>query len=260
MTTQTIRDWTDYPISVQSFSLEEFGIHEVIRQAGRLGLSRVEFFHGHISPSSSLQEISALKRQLHKAEMAISAYGLYSFSPDSPRNRRVFDFATLLGIKNVIAEMDQGSFESVAALVEEYGIRVCIHTSGPGSAYETVEQLASVLEGCHPLIGVCVDTGHILRADQDPSHWIRGLGARVFALHLTDVAHKLPETFSEPLGSGHLDLDAVLAALNEISFPRDGSISIGYRAHQCARLQTPQCAPPNALAALLESMTRLAVA
>jgi sugar phosphate isomerase/epimerase len=250
--------WDKLPLGVQSFSLQAFNTSEVIKHTQGFGVRNIEFYHGHISPNSPAADVADLKKQLKAAGLSVSAYGLYTFTRNHERNRKAFDFARSLGVKNITADVEPDSFDSLGRLVEEYGIRVGIHTSGPGTRYEKLDTLVNDLKGKHKLIGVCVDTGHILRAGGDPAKWIRDLGDRVFVVHLTDVATTTPQTHSQVLGQGHLNLDAILNSLSEITFPADGGISVGYQGAACARLTTPGL-PFDPIVALSQSLRALGV-
>src|SRR2546430_12917187 len=106
MQTDAQKRWERLPLAVQSFSLEEFNVYDVIKHARKLGVRFIEFFHGHLSPWSESAEIISLKKALNRAGVSIAAYGLYKFTNNHEDNRKAFDFATLPGIKNITAEVD----------------------------------------------------------------------------------------------------------------------------------------------------------
>src|SRR5690606_2146319 len=76
--------------------------------------------------------------------------------------------------------------------------------------------------------GACVDTGHVLRSNEDPIRWIEELGPRVFAVHIKDVKEKIGRTPNVVIGQGHLDVVGAFKALKKINFPDDGTISLEY--------------------------------
>ena len=79
--------------------------------------------------------------------------------------------------------------------------------------------------------GACVDTGHVLRSNEDPVKWIHELGPRVFGLHIKDVAEKQDRTHDVIIGKGHLDVVGLFKALRQIKFPADGALSLEYEAN-----------------------------
>ena len=84
----------------------------------------------------------------------------------------------------------------------------------------------------NPLIGACLDTGHLIRAAQlgknlDPAEEVRTMGKRNFGMHLKD--HDNKQGRDVIYGEGALDVEAVLKALKDVKFK--GYISIEYEAH-----------------------------
>lgn len=82
-------------------------------------------------------------------------------------------------------------------------------------------------------IGVCLDTGHLLVGGGDPVAFLREWGSRVNHIHMKSadlarfeavVAQGLPTTaiwdneVFPPLGEGQLDVDGLLAAMEDVQF------------------------------------------
>src|SRR5262249_56994868 len=107
------------------------------------------------------------------------------------------------------------------------------------TCYSAEVILASVKDR-HPLVGACLDTGHLIRAAQlgkklDPAKQVRVMGARNFGMHLKD--HDNKRRTDVVFGKGVLDVKAVIDALRAVKF--QGMISIEYEANAHA--------PPNHL-------------
>jgi sugar phosphate isomerase/epimerase len=84
----------------------------------------------------------------------------------------------------------------------------------------------------NPLIGSCLDTGHLIRAAQmghelDPVEEIKIMGNRNYAIHLKDNDNA--RDVNVILGRGVLDVKGVLQALRDVHF--QGPISIEYEAN-----------------------------
>ncbi len=218
----------NWPIGIQSYSLRNFDLYEALKLIRQLELHYVEFYGAHFSPGSSAEKIASIKELLQSAKLSISAHGVHSFGGDHEANRSIFEFAKQTGIRNITANPEPESFDSLDQLVAEYKVRICIHNHGPGALYDGLESVQKAVEGHHELIGACVDTGHVLRSAEDPVRWIRELGPRVFALHIKDVAELRDRTHNVILGQGHLDVVDMFQALKDVSFPADGSLSLEY--------------------------------
>jgi inosose dehydratase len=120
--------------------------------------------------------------------------------------------------------------------VEETKVAIAIHPHGPvGNGrhrWWSAEVILAAVKDHHPLIGTCLDTGHLIRSEQlgaklDPAQQIRAMGARNFGIHLKD--HDNQRKTDVPYGKGVLDVPGVLKALKEVDFK--GSMSIEYEAH-----------------------------
>ena len=218
-----------FPIGVQSYSLREFKVEEAIRHIQGLGVHYVEFFGAHLPLNISDEKLAETKKLLAAAEIAISAHGVNGFGKDHEANRKWFEFAKRVGFKTITADPSPDSFESLDKLVAEFNIRIAIHNHGPGDKkYGRLEQVQAAIKGHHKLIGACVDTGHVIRAKEDPVKWIRELGDRVHGLHIKDDIVLDGGSKNVVIGKGHLDVVGVFKALKAVKFPADGSISLEY--------------------------------
>lgn len=245
--------YAGFPIGAQSYSLRKFGVVEAVRHIQGMGLHYVEFFGEHLAVNASPETLAETKRLLADADVELRAHGVNAFTADHEANRKVFDFAKRAGFKNITANPTYDSFDSLDKLVEEYGIRVCIHNHGPGELYDTIEDVKDRVKDRHKLIGACVDTGHFIRSKIDPVKAVRELGDRVFALHVKDEAKQEKESHNVVLGKGHLDVVGLFQALRDIRFPADGSISLEYEANPDNPVEDmKQC-----LAVVRESLAKL---
>jgi len=221
-----------WPVGIQSYTLRNFKLDEALRHVKGLGLKHIEFYSAHMATNSNADQIAEMKKKLADAGVVrISAHGVNGFSKDHAANRKLFEFAKAAGIKNITADPSPDSFESLDKLCEEFDIRIAIHNHGPGHRYDKLTDLAKAVKDHHKSIGVCVDTGHVLRSNEDPVAWVRELGPRVFGLHLKDVAEKTAKTHDVVIGSKFLDLVSLFKAMKEVKFPADGSISLEYESN-----------------------------
>ena len=125
----------------------------------------------------------------------------------------------------------------LAELAEEarsLGHQLAFHNH-VGTYIETADELDQLMVASDPdLVGLCLDVGHLQLAGGDPVAAIERHGPRVKHVHLKDVDPKvagrmrsgaiedflggLRERVFTELGSGELDLPAVLAALARIDY------------------------------------------
>ena len=229
-----------FTVGVQSYTFREFKLEPMLKRTRELGLTTAEFYPGHISPTATSDQLKAAKTLCAEYGVTPLAFGVVGFSKDHAANQKLFAFAQELGAKYLSADPSPDSFDSLDKLVAETKIAVAVHPHGPTGRgkelhrWSSAEVILAAVKDHHPLIGTCLDTGHLIRTAQvaaplDPAQQVRVMGARNFGLHLKD--HDNATKTDVPFGdkAGKLDVKAVLAALRDVKFA--GYISIEYESH-----------------------------
>jgi sugar phosphate isomerase/epimerase len=232
-------DFGGFTVGVQSYTFRNFNLEHALKRTQEVGLRYAEFYRGHISPDASPESIKAAKKLCEEYGVTPIAFGVERFTKNHDTNKKLFDFAASLGVKHLSADPDPDSFDSLDKLVDEYKITIAIHPHGPAGGNQlhrwySAEVIMKAVKDRHPLIGSCLDTGHLIRAAQlgeklDPAQQVRVMGERNFGMHLKDHDNKrrTDVVFGDPNGS--LDVAAVLRALQDVNFK--GYISIEYEAN-----------------------------
>jgi len=207
-----------FKMGLQSYSLRGYtkdgqpDVQKSLAVTKELGLHFWEAFPAHVPMNLSADALDSLKRGLQDADVKVIGYGVVHLSKDQDANRRIFDFAKMMGLEYVSADPDPAAFDAIDRLVEDYGIAVGIHNHGPGHRYDKIETIAKAIKDHHALIGCCIDTGHFLRSREDPVRAVEVFGTRIYGVHLKDV--KEAEKFTV-LGRGDLRTVDLLKALRE---------------------------------------------
>ena len=218
-----------FRFGIQAHGLRNFPIDEAIRIIhDDLQLHWVEFSRKHLPVEAAAGEIRRVRALLNQNDITCNALGVHRFTADHDANRRVFDFARSMSVRNISANPSKDSFDSLEKLVAEYDIRIAIHNHGPGASYDKVADVTDAVKGRHPNIGACVDTGHFIRSAEDPIEAIYRLKGRVFGLHVKDVAEQTKKTHDVIIGAGFLDVDAMFKALKDVNFGADGALSLEF--------------------------------
>lgn len=241
------------PLGVQSYCFRNIptldGLIEAVCAAG---LNRLEVWPGHLKhdgddPAGGIARIRA-------AGIEVNAYGLARFGGDMEANRGIFEFARTAGARAVTAAVEPEDYPAVVPLCEEYGVRLALHNHGSKHHLGRLEVLAARVEASPECIGVCLDSGWMLEAGDDPVQAVRVLGDRILGVHLKDFyLDRKPLEDAVP-GRGALDLPAFLAALAEAGF--DGYLSIEYEGAEddpLPKIRECVAAYEDALAALLDA-------
>jgi inosose dehydratase len=227
-----------FMLGTQSYTFRHFDLEQALKRSQELGLHYVEFYQKHAPLDSKPDGIKAILNLCDKYEIKPLTYGVQRFTKNHDENKKIFDFGKALGIKTFSADPDPDSFDSLDKLCDEYKIAIAIHPHGPERGgklhrWYSAEIIMQAVKDHNPLIGSCLDTGHLIRSAQlgkklDPAEEIRVMGKRNFGIHLKDHDNKKKEDVI--FGQGVLDVPAVLKALREVKFDR--LISIEYEAHE----------------------------
>jgi sugar phosphate isomerase/epimerase len=225
-----------FTVAAQSYCFRNFNTEQALKRTHDLGLKYIEFYQAHAPLNSTPDQVRALLNLCAGYVITPIAYGVQVFTKDHAKNQRIFEFGKALGIRTFSADPDPDSFDSLDKLVDEHKIAIAIHPHGPLllklHRWYSAEVIMAAVKDHHPLIGSCLDTGHLIRAAQlgkklDPAAEVRIMGPRNFGMHLKDHDNRLKTDVI--YGKGALDVPAVLKALRDVKFK--GHISIEYEAH-----------------------------
>ena len=235
---ETADTFAGFTVGVQSYCFRQFDTEQALKRIRDLGLHFVEFYDKHAPTRSTPAQIKALLRLCADYKIKPVAFGVQHFSKNHDANKRLFDFGKELGIRAFSADPDPDSFDSLDKLCEATKIAIAIHPHGPQGKklhrWYSAEVILKAVKDHNPLIGSCLDTGHLIRSAQPPfgkkldsAEQIRLMSARNFGLHLKD--HDNKKHRDVVYGKGVLDVPSVLKALKEVKFKY--CISIEYEAN-----------------------------
>jgi len=211
-------------IGLQSYSLRAFKFDDVVAKLREAGLHFVEFFGAHLPMGMKPEELAAAKAKLAAADVKVNAYGVVGIRKDEAAVRRMFDFAKKVGFDCYTAGPAPDALDLLDKLCEEYDIKVAIHNHGPGDRrWGRTQQLLDGTKNHHENIGVCLDTGHLIRAGDDLLEAVHKLGPRLLAFHFKDVNDQNHDVV---VGKGKIDLVAFFTALRDVKFA--GPFSLEY--------------------------------
>lgn len=210
-----------FRVGLQSYSLRKFGAEEAAAMVAQLGLKYVEAYPAHLPSRKDI--IEDAKAVLERHGLKVVAYGVVRLTKDEKAMRNLFEFAKAMGIEVLSADPDPDSFELLDKLTEEYGVAVGIHNHGPGHRWNTIETMRKAIEGHSVKVGICLDTGHLVRAGDDIVKAVHVFKERLHGVHLKDVDANKRDVV---VGMGVLDIKGFFKALKEIQFK--GYIALEY--------------------------------
>ncbi|MBI1839640.1 MAG: sugar phosphate isomerase/epimerase [Verrucomicrobia bacterium] len=210
-------------LGLQSWTLRHLKFDQVVEFAVAHGIKTLQLTAAHLDPNGPIQEIQKKKEILEKNGLRVYTFGVAGTSLDKEQNRKLFEFAKLMGIRLIIVEPnDFKIFDNLEELVKEYDIRVAIHNHGIRSMYGNPAVVKNVLKHRDPRIGVCMDAGWITAAGFDAAKIFREYDGRVLDIHLKDkeVKPALGETVSADteIGKGNANLKGLAAELKKANW------------------------------------------
>ena len=220
----TDRTYGGLPVGIQTYTLRSLGFDAALKTiANDLKLKQVEIFPGHHQGQSPQQVAEKLKQH----GLTCVSYGVVPFKKDPDANRRFFEIGKALGVKSLSCDPDKDAFDTLDKQCEEYGIAAAIHPHGPGAKWVEIKQIHDAVKDHHKLIGLCNDTGHFIRANQDPVEACHVFKDRLYGVHFKDFK-KLPDNKWEDtvLGEGELKVEALVKALLDMKY--QGPLSLEY--------------------------------
>ncbi len=208
-------------VGLQTWTCRNMSFDQAVAFAVKHGLKQIQMMGGHMDPNAPREETLRKKAILDQHGLTVYTFGVAGTSPDKEKNRKLFEFAKLVGIKLIVVEPtnDKALWDGLEALVKEYDIKLAIHNHGKESVYGTPEKVWSVLKGRDRRIGVCMDVGHLVGAGFDAAQAFRGYEGRVYDIHLKDKKTEKVDGKSVLLdvkvGTGDADYKGLFAELKK---------------------------------------------
>jgi sugar phosphate isomerase/epimerase len=200
-------------MGIQSYSLRDRPYDKMLAaMKDDFQLHVVEVYPNHLtgmSPAQVMEKAAA-------AGVTITSYGVVPFGKDDAKNRKLFDIAKTYSLKTLSCNPDDNkeTFDSLEKLTAEFKVPIAIHPHGPGSTWPTAEKLKKAFEGRSTNIGLCADTGHLIRSGEDPLKVIQQFKDRTHSLHLKDFKKDDKGKWEDvPAGTANLDVDAIVKFL-----------------------------------------------
>lgn len=169
------------------------------------------------------------KEILHRSIEACHMLGCHRLVFHPPYyHRRILNDETRIAILDGQVEW----FRHFLPTAEKFGVEIHLentfdskHTQKEGDPYyvnvTAWEMLHIANKLNHPLVKICIDTGHARIANQDVPAMIREIGPLLGSVHLNDnfgLIGPIYEDLHLFPGYGDLDWDAIFAALKEINY------------------------------------------
>ena len=169
---------------------------EVVAFAKKHGIVHLQLIGKHLDPKGPREESLRKKAILEQNGLRVYTFGVNATSMNKEENRKLFEFAKLMGISVIVVEpRNLAEWDNLEELVKEYGIRLAIHNHGKGTVYGDPATVKQILAKRDARIGVCLDVGWVTAAGFDAAKVFVDYGpGRVFDMHFKD---KVAETAAD---------------------------------------------------------------
>jgi inosose dehydratase len=209
-------------LGLASFSLGKLTPAEVIVVVKQLELPSIALYKSHAPWDGTSEECRAAVQVFRDAGIAVTGTGVIDLPNDEATVRKAFENVHAAGLPLMLGRPAVEALPLVERYVRQHDIKVAIHNHGPGDLYPSPYDAWKVIQPYDARIGLCIDVGHAYRAGTDPAEAIQKCRERLYGVHLKDTAAPIGGPTKDPapvvLGHGHMNIEAILAALLEVDF------------------------------------------
>jgi sugar phosphate isomerase/epimerase len=207
-------------LGLQSWTCRNMSFDEVVAFAGVHHVKYLQLIAKHIDPKGPAEESLRKKAIMDQHGLVCYTFGVNGTSMDKEDNRKLFEFAKLMGIRMIVVEPKaMAEWDNLEELVKEYDIKLAIHNHGKGTVYGDPATVKAVLAARDPRIGVCLDIGWITAAGFDAAKVFREYNGRVFDMHLkdkrVDTSGGTPVVLDVEIGSGQANYKGLFAEIEK---------------------------------------------
>jgi sugar phosphate isomerase/epimerase len=211
-------------LGLQTWTLRNLNFDQAVEFAKRHGITNLQVIGNHLNPSAPREEILKKKAALEAAGLRAYTFGVAGTSLDKEANRKLFEFAKLMGMSLIVVEPgDFKILDHLEELAKEYDIKVAIHNHGIRSLYGNPAVVRALLKHRDPRLGVSMDAGWITSTGMDPTDIFKKYEGRVFDIHLKDKRVEMAVgedvAMDTHIGEGMGKLANLLAELKRVNWP-----------------------------------------
>jgi sugar phosphate isomerase/epimerase len=210
-----------FKLGIASYTFRNFTRDKLIANLQQLKVTTINCkdVKDHL-PFAAADEAAALEAY-KAAGIKVTAGGTVTFNKDDDDDIRAkFEYLKRAGIGVVVAGGPTPAIMTrIEKFVKEYDIKFALHNHGPEDPnWHSPLDVLNVVKNMDPRMGCCVDVGHCARAGVNPADAIKQVGARVFDLHVKDLANYQSRDSQVDVGDGILPFRSIFEALLTIKY------------------------------------------
>lgn len=229
---------------IQLYTFNRFPFVEAVDKAREAGVRAVEGFAWHkigpdtgdaqLNHTAPPEAIEKAQKKLDEAGMRLVGYYVGDWGKDEAEIRKIFEFGKKMGVQFFVGEPNPEQLKTIDKLAQEYQIKLAFHNhpkdpNKPEYKNWDPDEVMAMIKPYSPQIGICADTGHMLRSGLDPVEGLRKYEGRIVSMHVKDVNEKGGKGRDVPLGTGVGNVKGQLEELKRQNF--QGFIMIEYESN-----------------------------
>ena len=224
---ETADPWLGLKMGVATYTFHKVPLEQTIKAVKQVGVHYVSIKDAHMPLRSTAEQRKAVVAKFKEAGITPLSCGNIALKDNESDVRNAFEYARDAGLPTIVCTPVPAILPMLDELVKEFDIKLAIHNHGPeDKLWPSPYTIWDAIQKYDSRIGLCIDVGHTARAGVDPSEAIRRCSARLYDLHLKDIAGPEGKTHAVEVGRGNLDVRGMLAALLEIKYA--GLIGLEY--------------------------------
>ena len=212
-------------IGLASYTLRKYSLDELIEIVLRLDIKNVCLKSFHLPYEATDAQLQYTSDKLKARGINLYAGGVIYFKTEEEINK-YFKYAKSAGLKMIVGAPDHQLLPLIEQKVKETNIKLAIHNHGPeDKVFPSPQSVYDKIKDLDSRIGLCIDTGHTFRLNQDPATEIKKYKDRLFDIHIKDLLEQTSVAKDVEMGRGKMDIPSIVKALKEIKYEEIGRAS-----------------------------------
>ena len=213
-------------IGLASYTLRKYSLDELIEIVLRLDIKNVCLKSFHLPYEATDAQLQYTSDKLKARGINLYAGGVIYFKTAEEINK-YFKYAKSAGLKMIVGAPDHQLLPLIEQKVKETNIKLAIHNHGPeDKVFPSPQSVYDKIKDLDSRIGLCIDTGHTFRLNQDPATEIKKYKDRLFDIHIKDLLEQTSVAKDVEMGRGKMDIPSIVKALKEIKY--EGFLGMEY--------------------------------
>lgn len=216
-------------VGVTTYTFHAFNLDQAIAMTKQAGVKYISLKEVHLPLKSTREQRQEVARKIKDAGLILMGGGVIYLRNDDAEIRNAFEYCRDAGMATMVCSPEQDALDTVEKYAKQFDVRVAIHNHGPGDKhYPSPLDVLELVKNRDRRMGMCIDVGHTVRLGQDPVACIKKCASRLYEFHMKDVSSATAQGKPVEVGTGVIDVVAVLRQLHKMHF--QGHIALEYEA------------------------------